>query len=192
MIEAKQKLVPVSVPWQISPSVPNLKLKQSADGYPMSATFIGHFKCDENVGLTVDSGSIQVISDDPDFEPTPLSLTAPFRMVRVNFVNAYFGRSCQSVSDSEVIAEDDYDWSDVASSLMPHESIEENFVRIRDLWLSSGICPDPGMYEVRNSHLLSEFTEQSNELRHYIMLGHDEYIEVLTNGWSWEAGQPVS
>jgi len=95
------------------------------------------------------------------------------------------------VSDSEVIAEDDHDWIDIASSLMPDESIEENIGRTRDLWLSTGICPDPGLYEVRNSDLLSEFPQQSNELRHYMLLGHDEYIEVLAKGWSWEADQPV-
>ena len=191
MIETKQKLVPVSVPWQISPSVPHLKLKQAADGYPLSVTFIGHFKCDEMNEQVLASESIQVVSEDPDFEPAPLSLRAPFRMVRVNFVSAYLGRICQSVSDSEVIPEEDYDWSEVPSSLRHGETIERNFERSRDLWLTTGICPDPGMYEVKNSPLLTEFAMQSNELRHYIMLGHDEYIEVLAKGWDWEAGQPV-
>jgi len=75
-IEVKQKLIPLAVPWQISPSVPNLKLKQSADGYPLSATCIGHVKCDEKIGLTADSESVQVISEDPDFKITPLSPSA--------------------------------------------------------------------------------------------------------------------
>lgn len=191
MSEAKKRLVPVSVPWQISPSVPNLKLMQSADGRPLSATFIGHFKCDEITGQTVSSDAIQVISEDPDFEPTQLSVRMPFRMVRVSFAGAHFGRICQSASDSEVIPEEDYDWSDVASSLKPDETIEQDFERIRDLWLTTGICPDPGMYEVRNSPLLTEIAVQANELRHYLMLGHDEYVEVLAKGWGWEAGQPI-
>ncbi len=191
MIEVKQKMIPVSVPWQISPSVPDLKIKRFADGYSLSVTFIGHFKCDELIGEKAASESIQVVTEGAEFEPTPLSLKATFRMVRLNFLSAYFSRCCQSVSDSQTIREDDYDWSDVGSSLMPNESIEENFRRTRDLWLTTGVCPDPGMYEVRNSSLLLEYAQQSSELRHYIMLGHDEYIEVLAKGWNWEAGQPV-
>lgn len=191
MIKKKPKLLPVAVPWEISPSVPNLKIGKSDDSGQVSATFVGHFKCDEMADSHLDPYSVQLVSEDSNFRVVPLSIKSPFKMVRINFVNCYFFRISPAVSDAEVIPEDGYDWSAVASSLMPNERIEDNVKRTRELWIKSEICPDPGMYEVENSPLLSDFSSSSNEVHHYLMLGHDEYIEVIAERWAWEAGQPV-
>lgn len=192
MTETKPKLLPVAVPWQISPSVPNLEIQKSNDEHPISTTFIGHFKCDEAIKRENFLAAIQVISTVPEFKPTSMTTRAPFRMVRVNFVDGYQVRIRPSASDLEVIPENAYDWSAVSSSLLPNETIEQNVERTRSSWLKTEICPDPGMYEVQNSPwLTNEIEKQSAGLRHYIILGHDEYIEVLAKGWAWEPGQPV-
>lgn len=192
MSKIKPQLIPVIVPWQISPSVPNIEIQRKIGSqYPSSVTFIAHFKCDEPPTHPAISEANQIIKPSPKFEPSSMEIRAPFRLVRVNLVEGYQADMHPAVSDLEVIPENAYDWSEVTSSLMPNETIEQNLERTCSSWLYSGVCPDPGMYEVKNSLWLAELGEQANGLHHYLLLGHDEYIQILAKAWTWEAGQVV-
>lgn len=48
------------------------------------------------------------------------------------------------------------------------------------------------MYEVLHSPwLIEEKLDRSTGWHHYLLLGHDEYAEVIAKGWEWQPGQPA-
>lgn len=115
----------------------------------------------------------------------------PYRLVRVTFDDAVHLRTCWAVSDRETFPEDDYDWSAIPGARRPGEPVEETLQRGREWWLATGTAPDAGMYVVEGSPRMAEFGNLGPQYRHYILSGHDEYVEVIARGWSWETGQPV-
>jgi hypothetical protein len=193
MIASKPKLVPVSVPWMISPSVPQLRAHFDSAGSPASVTFIGFFKCDDLPSAPdYFSQKPHVVERELQFEARPLSETAPFRMVRITFDQCISLRNVPAFSDIDALNEDDWDWSQVTSTLLPGETTEQNVVRTRDLWLSSGICPDPRMYEVVSpGRSIASNPVATRDWHQYLMLGRDEHIEFTCKIWHWEPGQPA-
>ncbi len=189
MNKEKPKLIPVIVPWMISASVPFLRLHEDKNGIPHSATFIAFFQCD-NVLLSPPTNNLpQKIVEPKDFISSKQDEKAPFHFIRVIFINPIAGRVCRSFSDLQIIPEDEYNWSAVLSELKPGETIEMNINRRRIEWLKTGVCLDPRMYEVFNSAWLHEIGQSEKGMHHYLLLGHDEYVEVIAGDWIWEKGQ---
>ena len=176
----------------ISPSVPYLSLQQDERGTPLSATFIAFFKLDSLRIDSLPSPTVQIVLPPEQFIPNPLDQIAPYRMVRVTFTGGRIGRLCPSFSDLEVVREQDYDWSALPTRLLPDETTTQNLARRQALWLSTGLSPDPRMYEVRQSLWFDELGLSSRGLKHYLLLGHDEYVEVVAEDWKWEPGQPTA
>lgn len=187
----QQKLLPVTVPWQISPSAPHLKLQAGPDGEPSSATFIGNFKDGEDQAALVANSPPKRIGAPGTFTPEDSRTSGRFQMVRVSFVGGLESRVCRAVSDIEVLSESDFDWSAVPGGLLLDEKVSDNVKRIDDQWRNTGACPDPGMYEVKNSTWLRDLGLSRASLHHFILLGHDDYLEIIADGWQWELGQSV-
>ena len=186
------KLLPVTVPWKIDPGAPYLTLQTSSTGEPVSATFVAYFKLDELAAKATRSTEPVIASEPAEFEPRSLELKAAFRLVRVFFMQGRAGRVCRAFADHEVVREADFDWEAVASSPRPDEPPEMTVRRVRDLWVMTGICPDPCMYEVEDSPWLRESGISDPIWHHYLLLGHDDYVEVIAQSWKWEVGQPVA
>jgi hypothetical protein len=189
MPDEKELLVPVQVPWMISPSVPYLCFGAQETGRPLTATFIGFFKC-EAAGRPPAPG-IRKVGDPGPFIPSEHAKGAEYRLVQVEFEQAFASRRSPSFSDTQVVEEGAYDWSLVPNMPLPGEAIKDFLVRVEKIWLSTGQTPDPGMYEVRRSRQLQSAGLPEGEWHHYLMLGHDEYLEVVARSWSWRPGQPV-
>jgi hypothetical protein len=93
-------------------------------------------------------------------------------------------------SDSEVVPESLYDWSRVPGGMPEDGEWERAEEDLRNEWMKTGICPDPLMYEVIFGNG-AEQGDPSVETKHYLLLGHDVYLEVDAVGWRWTPGQPV-
>lgn len=182
-----QSLSPVSVPWQISPSAPYLKLYFSDTGKPVAATFIGFFKCE--VGS--ESKDAVKIYDPGEFVSAGNAKGAQHRLVQVVFREGVYAKLLPAFGDHEVVKEELYDWSLVPTGVKGNETTVESITRVQNLWLSTGYCPDPCMYEVQNSDLLASLNLNTTEWHHYLFLGHDEYVEAIARGWQWNPGQIV-
>ena len=187
----KPKLLPVMVPWQIEAGAPYLSLETSARGEPLSATFIAFFKCDESSAKR-SSTDAHIVSKPPAFQARSQDVKTPYRLVRVSFIGAHSGHTRRAVSDHEPVREADFDWTAIASWPRPGEPPEQTVRRSRDLWLMTGMCPDPCMYQVQGSRWIRELGLSESTWHHYLLLGHDEYVEVVAQGWMWEAGQAVT
>ena len=65
------------------------------------------------------------------------------------------------------------------------DDVERAYADSRARWVSTGRCPDPGVYQVESSAWLVEAGAARFGCRHYVVVGHDMWIEVLCLGLSW-------
>jgi hypothetical protein len=152
----KPKLIPEKVPWQVSPSTPHLSVSAS-----------------ESERDTIVEANCNLQEADEQ----------RFVRISMNFGRAQHVRTAPSVSDVEVVAEGDYDWSDVQG--IDAEDISGSQTRFFATWTDTGICPDPGVYEVRDSEW-SKAVGAGTSVRHFLIVGHDSYVEVLAEKLTWQ------
>jgi hypothetical protein len=112
----------------------------------------------------------------------------PFRRVALHFKSGQWARAAPSFSDRDTVPPRLFDWSHVPGhefGAMDEESIDERLLRRRVQWASTGRCPNPGVYQVESSPWLVEAGAARFGCRHYVVVGHDMWIEVLCLGLSW-------
>jgi len=92
-------------------------------------------------------------------------LVAELRCVSMNYQESHHG---------------DYKVFNMDESLKEHE-----------FWTTHGYPPHPGFYQVDDSKWLSDSVEKYDprkrlNLKHYLIVGYDSYIELLATGYSTE------
>jgi hypothetical protein len=190
----KPMLIPVRAPWQISASAAYLRAQfsEAPNEIPVQVDFVGFFRGNEAKGDGSSGTALNVIKVPPVFEETKEGTNGVFQLVRVVFGKAHWLRLSPGVSESQVLDEAAYDWSAVPSSLGAGETVYENVQRVRALWLETGVCPDPRMYEVKFSPWLAELRlSQAEGWSHYLLAGSEGYLEVIAQGWEWRQGQAL-
>jgi len=188
-----QKLCPVRVPWSISASTSFLKV-HAAEGdseSPTTVTLVAEFGLESADASTPSAGNAVIIVQTPseiDGAPSGSTVRAPTQLIRLIFENGLWVRFMHAHSDDQIIDEEKFDWSEVAhiyDALAP--GIEAGRKYYWSLWKRNGICPDPHMYEVEGSNWLREIRPRGEGYKHYLMVGHDAYVEVIAMGWRWES-----
>jgi hypothetical protein len=174
----------------VTTSAPYLKLQLTDSGRPLSATFIAYFKL-EDTRVSNPQNLIQFVPEPDDFRPDVSSPPAPYRLVRINFFGGLYGRVLDAEGDYEIVREKDYDWSEMPAERRPSEAIDEYLKRGEEYWVRTGLSPSPRIFEVKPSPWIEEIGEDPEILRHCLIFGQDEYVEVLAQDWDWERGQPV-
>lgn len=183
--------VPFSVPWMVSPSTPFLRLvaSESAEQNGTYVEFVAYYQCED---VSIPGSSITVVQPPAPFRLSDGHRRGPYRLIRISFKNGTWARMCPAHSDTQVVDNSAYVWSQVPGRCKPGEDIFENLRRNRGLWQQSGICPDPGIYEIASSPWLNEIKDLYNigtEWKHYLCLGHDSYTEVIAAGYKILEGQ---
>jgi hypothetical protein len=193
MSSSKPRMLPARVPWMVTRSAPFLRVDSERLPHQLCVEFVAHFETNGIAPEGAAKPEYRIASQPPLFELGDLGEAAPYRLVRVYFSEPLAHRLLPSASDREVVPEEDFDWSAVTSRLRPGEGIKENLERRRRQWVTTGICPNPCFYEVGNSPWPSQVAQKNPvfELHHYIVLGQDDYVEVIAADWRWEPGQPV-
>lgn len=186
----KPKLLPARVPWAVS-SVPYLHAQTTKDGKPTSATFIGYFKLRDVVSADSVSNALEYVDDPGEFHPVNDDGRSAYRHVRINFKNGQYLRISPAVSEHDVIGYGNYDWSMVPGESQEGEDLQDNLKRTERYWLETGESPDPAVYEVEGSPWLEQLGAKARGLHHYIVVGHDDAVEVIAQAWSWEIGSPA-
>lgn len=168
----KQQLLPVKTPWQVSPSTPHLRLSAAEPDpdEPTRVWFAAHFALrspEVAVAAGGDGGAYQ--------------------LVRVTFESGLWVKVSPGFSDRAPIDRDAYDWGEVWGRAGEIIDTARWLREFKERWVVTGFCPDPRMYEVRNSDWLRETGAEAHGYNHYLILGHDAYIEVLGRTWRWES-----
>jgi hypothetical protein len=133
----------------------------------------------------------QFVKEAPPFRPARDEGEHPYHLVRMNFDDGLAYRVTDRFADGEIIREDDYDWSAIPGALRPGEDSVGNIERTTRFWLERGISPDAGAYVIEKSPWLRKLGARANGMRHFMILGDDDYVEVIARDASWEMGQPV-
>ena len=156
-------MIPVKVPWRIAPSTPFLKLTVN-EFEPAQVEFLAHFN--------------PHISDKEDE-----------RIVTITFTGVWCFRGTSAPDEGySPINESSYDWSEIQPPLPREaEALDAWTKQFNHKWESSKICPDPGMYEVRNSDWSSLAQSDKAEYTHFLIVGEAKYVEILSRTWSWHA-----
>lgn len=166
----KPILIPVQVSWSVPTAVPYLKVViDEAD--LCTVEFLGRF-------LTNEAG---------DHE----------KWVTLKFKAAGWVRSQPVLAAQGIDRLSVYDWSQVAPvygfdpiTRRPQSEDDDWINNFNEQWRRTGICPDPRMYELKESDWLTE-SQISKGFRHLLILGEEIQVEILCLDWRWEAGEPV-
>ena len=182
----KPRLIPVSVPWAIS-SVPQFRISESPEGQIASIAFTAFFFLEDvRAGSTI-CETVVIASEPPPFSRALSDQGAIYRRVRVAFQGTVFSE----MNDHDEFPEREYDWSSLPVYKHNARSVGEYRTLTQRHWAQTGLAPNPGMYEVDRSPLLSSLRCTSGLLRHFVLIGEDQFFNVVAIDWKWEAGQEV-
>jgi len=179
MTKTLPKLIPVKVSWQVSPSAPFLSLGALEFGGAESI----RLDCSVNFGANA-SASL-------DGSESSVDATVSSR-IRLFFRLGAYARFCSAFSDREVVQDNCYDWSAVSGRRRLGETLSGWAERVRSEWRDTAICPNPRMYEVESSPWLVETQLTASSFKHFLVLGHDFYVDVISQEWRWEVADPSS
>lgn len=155
----KPQLIPLVVPWMISPSVSFMKWVAEEDGD------------------AVVEFEIAMLDDRGDGTP-------PANRVRIVFVGGQWLRTFPAASDLESMPPDLYGTDHIPLNSLYVES--DYLARFDAMWRDAGACPDPRAYEVSGSEWLETSGGARFGCRHYVLVGHDGWGEVLAKSYTWE------
>jgi hypothetical protein len=189
----KTKLLPLPVPWSVSPSTSYLRLfaNESESDTPSQIRFVAQFCSDvikkeyENQTKKIESPQIFYSPYDTNIKLGPKGGTV--QLIKVTLIQTIEARIAAAVSDSAAINYSDFDCS--AMQFQPNEPISNAGAWLKAFhqkWIEAGICPDPHAYEAQESKLVSQ-NALSRGFKHFIFVGHDAYIEVVAKAWTWES-----
>jgi hypothetical protein len=179
----------------VSASTPFLRLfcSESAAEGGTYIEFVAFYECENAEFGTKDS--VHVVQPPPPFQLALGTHAGPYRLVRISFKNGLWVRVNPAHSDTEVVDESMFDWSQVSGRWKTGEDIFDYFKRDKESWRQTGICPDPGFYEIQSSRWLDETgasDDRSTKWKHFLVLGHDSYAEVIAESFEILEGQVLA
>ncbi|SRR5713226_1487458 len=186
----KGQLLYLPVPWSVSPDTPFLRLlaSESSAQEPTQVNFVAHF------------GLLQQMED--GFSDRPVIVEPPnynnkhkdnktgsgaYQLLTITFSNGLWVRMRPAFSDREVVDPSLYDRSKLPCQYQKGQSPEDWVRKFWAEWRRTGFCPVPNFYEVGFSPWLKETGYEQYGYKHFLILGHDAYVEVLAKGWSWKS-----
>lgn len=164
----KLKVVPVLIPWMISPSFDFFSFVGDDEGnvsVKVICNFNQKIRNEKILMLRQQYGE-----NIPDEEYNK----AGSSMIRINFYPRYLFNIYSKVNGYER-----YDFSIFDKYYFGGASID-------DEWNNTGICPNPGFYEVVEPKLKEMFGFTSPKVKHWLLCGHDSFIDILACSFEWE------
>lgn len=176
-----KKLIPLNVPWSVSPSSPNIKIICEEDGDTL-VQFFAFFGFIPHTGKEITREQVIVGTDGLTIDPTLKH--GRYHLISLTFKNVGWVLRNIQHSDIEVIDESQYDWSEVRGAIRSGEDISTWKQRYAKEWKDTEISPDPAIYVVTNSDWHSDEAEKWN-LNHYLIVGYSSSVEILAQDMEW-------
>ncbi len=159
-----ERLVPIAVPWQIALATPYLRLEINDYG-SRTLSFIASFLLDATAK-----------------EERLVTVTfKKLKRVRVNYITLEGGGMDENL----------YDWTDVPLRFTEEMNLSVREKQYNAMWLNSGVCPDPRMYQVIQSQLLEPNEIEQHQVQHYLAVGEEFTLDIVAGDWKWSAGEPI-
>ena len=107
-----------------------------------------------------------------------------FQRVEIVFERAICCRMLTYHSDYEIPYAEEYDWGNILDRPKTHAELRAWLMARAQRWGATGDCTDPNFYSVEQSPWASEYRDL---FRHFLLLGTDNYVEVLALGIRWSS-----
>jgi len=108
--------------------------------------------------------------------------------IEITFAHGQWVRTYPAVSDIDTIPPGKFDVSNVYTV-----GVDDESSRIfHERWVRDRFCPDPYFYEVADSRWAAEADAVRFRCRHFVLVGHDMWMEVLALELSWRLCEPTS
>jgi hypothetical protein len=159
------RVLPLDVPWQISPSVSFLGFTSKYfegmnHGYVTFEGFLG-----ESTQLSQRHGQ--------------------YKQVLVVLQNVVWAKLYPEFSDEDAERLNSYDWSQVPEFRDEAGSLKGHASRFHEQWISTGRCPEPAAYTLGESDVLRLLGFQQDSFKHYLFVGDDFSVEVIAQSMTW-------
>ncbi len=152
-------------------------MSESDHDWPTEVSFVGYY------------GPVAL----PDWEPGQPALQEAglaYYHLRVVFERGTWARVSPGLSDADPIDRSRYD----VRALRPYDDpllpVHERVRAAWAAWRQTGRCPDPRMYQVVGSHWIEPLGKVADGLAHFIIVGHDSFVEVIAREWRVECDGP--
>ncbi len=160
---------------------------ESDPAQPPAVTAVASF-LSANVGAQPAGNSVRIIKPPVISGKGDSAATGPYRLIRIAFEMGGWIRMSPALADGDVFGSETYDWSRMTfMQQAAGEGVDDLRRKFVSLWRENSICPDPRMYEVLGSHWLRDTPIAIGTFKHFLIAGHDAFIEVLAKGWTWES-----
>ena len=182
-----QRLTPLKVPWQVSPSTPFLRLlaTESNGDQPTQLVFAAYFglKAGRTTRQEVGFATAAKASNPHNIVSKSREESETDSLVKIEFQDGLWSRFSPAFSDREILNPKKFDFSLIPYSDPPSD-VGTWLRDFQSLWLKAGNCPDPRAYIVESSAWIDELRLEG--FKHFLVEGHDAYAEILARDWKWE------
>lgn len=157
----KAYVVPLDVPWMVSPSVSGMKVEIEENGDTRVFFNVSVRQGVEPRGQVPDPSNPRVV---------------------VTFASGQWVSFCPASGDEGTI-----DFSIYDQAKLPLASVSpDKYLNALDvLWVRAQRCPNPGIFEIESSDWVERTGAIRYDCRHYVIGGRDARLEVLARGFSW-------
>jgi len=185
MDSSGNRLVPLSVPWFVSPSDPGLSLSVDTEStLPIVVELSGVFGTAQGGGRRLPVlGSGAEVGQREDWIPSRYAdphIRFNRHRVRVLFTGGWIHRGNHHEDHPRREGLGAFDWSGVPGL---------------DDWEAGHACPNPSVYEVQGSGLSAGLHSlglvENSYQRHFLVVGREDHFEILARGWEWQLGPPL-
>ncbi|WP_374017322.1 hypothetical protein ABU162_24655 [Paenibacillus thiaminolyticus] len=165
---SKMKIMPVKVPWMISPSHDFSNFIGNEDREVRVQVMCGYNK--KHYDNVISKLHQQYGSEIPDEEYNKAgSVIIEIKFMPICLFNIYGKIEGHERYDSSIL--DPYYFGGLSLS---------------DEWNKTDTCPNPGFYEVIDSNIKENFGFRSPKVKHWVLCGHDSCIDVLAYSFEWK------
>ncbi len=168
----KIKLQSIEVPWQISPSHEFIDFSGTEGDVKIKLLVQFSSKIRENILDNLEKKYGDNIPDE-------LWNKAGYAIIEIKFSVVYFFSKNVSQQEHGLLSEEKYDFS----RIIPYN---DNSVSFEDMWNETNICPDPSLYEIVDSDLKNYLGINMQNIKHWMVIGHDVYFDILASEFEWK------
>lgn len=167
----KMKIVPVKVPWMISPSY---EIEKYYGGINFINISLNCFNSKEQQNKMISKLNNLYNNNIPDEIWNKIGyMFIELHFEPINYFGIFYPQKEVFELNKEI-----YD-----TSLL--EPYYDGTLDFHDIWNKKKFCPNPKIYEVENSILKKNLSINNNTIKHWLIVGHDEEIHILSKSFTW-------
>jgi len=153
----KNVVTPLKTPWMLSTTERELGLQEEGD--ELNVTFLGFFG--------------NFVSDEKE----------KYQNIQVTFSGVNDYRYFPEYSEDDAKRLDGYDWEKIPEYRDEQGGLANHRKIFDSVWRETAVCPNPSIYEVKESSWVVE-SSSSKSLKHYLILAGDYNLEVIAENCS--------